>query len=171
MMYDSTIKVKAAGILALALLFLATGCQQQDTSAEWKPLWEGYLEAFNTGNLEILDGIVDPQFIRYDGAKIEANGLDSLKMVITSLRESYPDFQGTDDEVIYAGDIAIGRWHYTGTHSGAGNPALKGKRVHNTGMCIMRKKGGKLIEDRYEADFHNVLQQLGYTITPPGDGK
>lgn len=167
MMYNATVNVKGAGILAVALCFLATGCTQQDTAEAWKPIEEGYVEAWNTGNLDILDGILDANFVRFDGANMEANGLDSMKMVITSIREIYPDFQTTIDEAIYAGDRAACRWHYTGTHSGVGNPALKGKRLQNTGMSLSRMSGGKLVEERYEVNYQNVLVQLGYTITAP----
>jgi len=167
MRYDLPIIVRPARIAVLALLFLAVGCQQQDTSKEWKTIVDGYVEAWNTGNLEILDGIVDPQFVRIVGSTTSAEGLDSLKKYISSFRETYPDFHVTIDEEIYAGDKSASRWSFTGTHSGLGNLALKGKQVNQTGMSFSRMKNGKMVEERVEIDRLAWMLQLGYALTPP----
>lgn len=163
---DLPIIKKSARIAFLGLLFLAVGCQQQDTSKEWKPIIDGVVGAYNTGNLEILDGIVDPQFVRI-ADPLSADDLDSFKKVVTSYRKTYPDFHVTTDERIYAGDKAVVRWTATGTHSGLGNLALTGKQVNYTGISISRMKNGKLVEERVEADRLAVMLQLGFTLTPP----
>jgi len=167
MRYDRPIIAKAARIAVLALLFLAVGCQQQETSKEWEPIIDGYVEAWNTGNLDILDGIIAPQFVRIVGSTTSAEGLDSLKKYISSFRETYPDFHVTIDERIYAGDKSASRWLFTGTHSGLGNPPLKGKQVNLTGMSFSRMKNGKMVEERVEIDRLAWMLQLGYTLTPP----
>ena len=53
----------------LSILFLA-GCMQRDTLAECDRILDVYVEAWNTGNLELLDGIVDAQFVRTVGSTI-----------------------------------------------------------------------------------------------------
>ena len=167
MRHDLPIIKKAACIAVPALLFLAVGCQQQDTSKEWKPITDGWVEAWNTGNLEILDGIVDPQFVWLVGSDTTAVGLDAFKEFITSHRETYPDFHVTIDERIYAGDKAVERWTVTGTHSGLDNPLLTGKQINVTGMSFFRMKNGKLVEDWMEFNDLAWERQLGYTLTPP----
>ncbi len=149
----------------LSILFLA-GCQQADTSAEWTRLSDDYVEAWNTGNMEILDGILDAQFVR-KGTATPSEGLDSLKKVIVAFRELYPNFHVTLDESIHAGDLSASRWSWTGTHSGLGNPALEGKQVSNTGMSFIRMTDGKLVEERLGTDQLAAMLQLGYTLTPP----
>jgi len=166
MRYDLSIIAKPVRIAALALLFLAVGCQQQDTSKEWKPILDGYEEAWNTGNLDILDEIIDPQFVRICPRR-QTDGLDSLKKMITSFRENYPDIHFTLDELIYDGDKSASRWSFTATNSGLGNPHLKGKQVNQTGMSIMRMKNGKAVEERVEFNDLSWMRQLGYTLTPP----
>ncbi len=167
MRYDLPIIKKAACITVLALLFLAVGCQQQDTSKEWKPITDGYVKAWNTGNLEILDGIVDPQFVRIVGSTTLAEGLDSLKKYISSARETYPDFHVTIDERIYAGDKAASRWTVTATNTGPGDFPPTGKQVTVTGISFSRMKNGKLVEERVEYNVLSWMQQLGFTLTPP----
>ena len=167
MRHDLPIIAKAVRIPVLALLFLAVGCQPQDTSKKWEPISDGYVEAWNTGNLDILDEIIDPQFVRIVGSTTSADGLDSLKKYISSFRETFPDFHVTVDEAFYAGDKGASRWSFTATHSGLGNLALKGKQVNQTGMSIKRIKNGKLVEERVEIDMLAWMLQLGFTLTPP----
>ncbi|MCH7574451.1 MAG: ester cyclase [Candidatus Marinimicrobia bacterium] len=152
----------------LSILFLA-GCMQRDTSAEWDRILDVYVEAWNTGNLELLDGIIDAQFVRTVGSTILSDNIDSLKIVMASIRETYPDFyvNVTVDERIHSGDLSAGRWSWSGTHSGLGNPALKGKQVSNTGMSSYRMRDGKLVEEWVETNQLSLMLQLGYTLTPP----
>lgn len=150
----------------LSMLFLA-GCQQADTSDEWTRITDGYVEAWNTGNLEILDGVIDAQFVRVLGSTITSEGLDSLKNYIAAFREMYPDLHVTIDEGFNAGDRRASRWTFTATHSGLGNPALEGKPVSVTGMSLDRMADGKMVEERLETNQLPWMLQLGYTLTPP----
>lgn len=150
----------------LSILFLA-GCQPRDTSDDWTRITDSYVEAWNTGNMELLDGVIDAQFVRIVGSTITSEGLDSLKIFMASFRETYPDFHVTIDEGFHAGDRSASRWTFTGTHSGLGNPALKGKPVINTGTSLFRMKDGKLVEERTETSQLTVMLQLGFTVTPP----
>ncbi len=159
--------VKTVSAVALGLLFFASGCGQQDTSQEWDRITKTYVEAWNTGNLEILDGIIDAQFVRISGSTTSSEDLDSLKKVIASIRETYPDFHVTVNERFRAGDLSATRWSWTGTHSGLGNSALKGKQVSNTGMSRSRMTDGKLVEEWVETDQLALMLQLGYSLTPP----
>ena len=154
----------------LSILFL-TGCMQRDTSAEWTRILDTYVEAWSTGNVEILDGIMDAQFVRIFGSTISSEGLDSMKIVITSFRETYPDKHWTIDEHIDLGDRSAARWSWTGTNSGLKNPLLKGKQISLTGLSLFRKKDGKMVEERIETDVLNMVEQLGYTLTPPSGVK
>lgn len=150
----------------LSILFLA-GCMQRDTSAEWDRILDVYVEAWNTGNLELLDGIIDAQFVRTVGSTISSDNIDSLKIVMASIRETYPDFHVTVNARIQTGDLSASQWSWTGTHSGLGNPALKGKQVSNTGMSRSRMADGKLVEEWVETNQLALMLQLGYTLTPP----
>lgn len=155
---------------ALVLVFLvATGCQQPDAAQKLKPIVEAYAEVWNTGNLNALDAIIDPQFVRHTSpaGTISAAGLDSLKKVIANLRTAYPDFHVTLDEEIYFGEKAVVRWSYIATNTGAGNFPPTGKRVKSTGIDILRIKNGKIVDDWAEADNLFLMQQLGFTLTAP----
>lgn len=157
-------------VVLLMAFFIAMGCQQPDASQKLKPIVDAYAEVWNTGNLHALDAIIDPQFVRHtspSGTASAVVGLDSLKKVIVNLRTAYPDFHVTSDEEIYAGEKAIVRWSYIATNTGTGNFPPTGKQVKNTGIDILRIKNGKIVEDRAETDNLFLMQQLGFTLTPP----
>ncbi len=164
---DLPIIKKAACIAVLALLFLATGCQQQDTSKEWEPISDVYVEAWNTGNLDLLDEVIDPQFVRLTGSDTTVVGLDSLKQYIIAVRTTYPDFHLTIDEVIYVGDRGAARWSITATNTGPGDFPPTGKQVIVTGIGFIRFAHGKMVEQRVEYNVLSWMLQLGYTLTPP----
>jgi len=164
---DLPIIAKAARIAVLALLFLAVGCQPQDASQALKPIGEVYEEAWNTGNLDLLDDIIDPQFVRFVGSETSAVGLDSLKQVITALRTTYPDFHVTLDEGIYVGDKSASRWSFTATNTGPGDFPPTGKQVTMTGTSFFRFANGKMVEERVEINVLSWMLQLGFTLTPP----
>lgn len=164
---DLPIIAKVARIAVLALLFVAIGCQPQDASQELKPIGEVYAEAWNTGNLDLLDDIIDPQFVRLTGSETSAVGLDSLKQYITAFRTTYPDFHVTIDEGIYVGDKSAARWSYTATNTGPGDFPPTGKQVTMTGISFTRYANGKMVEERVETNSLSFMQQLGFTLTPP----
>jgi predicted ester cyclase len=151
------------------LLVIALGCQQPDASKELKPIADTYVEAWNTGNLDLLDAIIDPQYVRHISptSTTSAVGLDSLKSIISTFRKTYPDFQVTLDEEIYVGDKSVGRWRYSATNTGQGSFPPTGKKVTTTGISIIQYKNGKMVEEFAETDILAVMQQLGFTLTPP----
>ena len=117
--------------------------------------------------MELLDGVIDAQFVRIVGSTATSEDLDSLKKYITAFRQTYPDLHVTIDEGFHSGDRSASRWTFTATHSGFGNPALEGKPVSITGISFDRMAGGKMVEERLEVNQLPWMLQLGYTLTPP----
>jgi steroid delta-isomerase-like uncharacterized protein len=151
---------------------LLMGCQQppdpvREATAKLKPVVDAYTQVWNTGNLNALDAICVPQVVRYDRTTDVYRGLDSLKRFIARIRETYPDFKVTTEEVFYVGDHAVARWTITGTNTGPGTFPPTGKSFKATGLSLSRFVDGKLAEERAEYDRFSVLQQLGFQLTPP----
>ncbi len=167
MRYKLPIIAKPVRIAVLALLFVAVGCQPQDASKEWKPISDVYMEAWNTGNLDLLDDIIDPQFVRLVGSVTTSVGLDSLKQYISAFRTTYPDVHVTHDEGIYIGDKGAVRWSVTGTNTGPGDFPPTGKQLTQSGISFTRFANGKMVEERVELNMLAWMLQLGFTLTPP----
>lgn len=155
-------------MVAMIFMFCLTySCQQQDASEELKPIIHAFNECWNTGDLDGLDAVVDPQYVRHtiDGPEV---GLDLLKQTISSSRTAFPDRHCTYDEEIFAGDKVVVRWTITGTNTGPsslGPPT--GKKIKVTGITIFRIVDGKIVDDLAEFDGLAFYQQLGYTLVPP----
>jgi steroid delta-isomerase-like uncharacterized protein len=159
----------AVALLGTGLLI---GCQPRDqvqeATAKLKPVVDSYVQAWNTGNLDSLDGIIDPQFARYVRTTIVEKGLDSLKNAITVTRTEFPDFKVTVEEELYVEDHATVRWTITGTDTGPGSIPPTGKSFKVGGMSLFRFANGKIAEERTEYDNLQLLQQIGFRLMPPG---
>jgi predicted ester cyclase len=163
--------------IGLPLLFLSVlftvGCQQQTTdySKELKPLLDKGIEIWNTGNFEEVDEVWDPGVVRNANELPEVEGIDGIKNVITSFRTAYPDLKLTVDEEIYAENKITIRWKVTGTNTGEGEMPPTGKKVDFWGISVLHFANGKLTREFVAFDNHALLQQLGFTMTPPSEEK
>ena len=121
-------------------------------------------EAFGQGKPELVDDLLDPDFVRYD-PYIEAGevrGVETVKENIVWFRNVFPDLTCTIEDQVAEGDKVVSRWTLRGTHQGEffGVPAT-GERVELGGIQIDRFEGGKIVEERAEFDLLGAMQQLG----------
>lgn len=133
-------------------------------SAENKALSKRFLEeAFNAGNVAIMDEILADGFVNYDAALPEPSvGIEAAKASVMVYRDAFPDLKITIEEQIAEGDKVVTRWSARGTHQGdlMGIPPT-GKQGTVTGITIERITGGKIIESHTNWDTLGLLQQLG----------
>ncbi|NIM50076.1 MAG: hypothetical protein GTN62_07035 [Gemmatimonadales bacterium] len=163
---------KPSGLAFLPLivaLVTITGCQPPDPAAELKPITDAYVEAWNSGNLDGLDAIMDPQFERRvsPASGTGAIGIDALKEVIAAFRTQFPDFRVVLDEEIFAADRAIARWTFTGTNTGPGDFPPTGRAVTLSGTSIIHLSEGRMVTEWVQSDNLHLFQQLGFTLSPP----
>lgn len=74
---------------------------------------------------------------------------------------SFPDGRHVHDQIISAGDRIIHTGSFEGTHRAdfQGIPATN-RRVSFTYIGVMTLQNGKLLEERVEANFAGLVQQL-----------
>ena len=120
-------------------------------------------EAFNAGNVTVMDEILAEAFVNYDAALPEPGiGIDAAKASVTGYRDAFPDLRITIDEQIAEGDRVVTRWSAKGTHQGElMGIAATGKQATVTGITIDTIAGGRIIESRTNWDTLGMLQQLG----------
>jgi steroid delta-isomerase-like uncharacterized protein len=123
-------------------------------------------EAWSQGKLDVIDDLVDPDYVFHDPAVPGIKGTDGLKQLITMYRTGYPNLRFTIEDQLADGDKVIVRWICGGTHKGElmGIPAT-GKQTTTSGISITRYKNGKAIEEWTRWDTLGWLQQLG--VIPP----
>jgi len=160
-------------IIPLVILLCFTfGCQQGEegiTEEEVQVFTDRILEMWNEANLTIVDEFYAPEIVRHDcGVPDDIVGLENMKNYLTNLFNAFPDLHITVDEMIVAGYKMAQRWTLTGTNTGSmGDMPPTGKNVRFSGVSIVHMVNGKAVEIW---DYYNVLdmmQQLGFTLTPP----
>ena len=121
-----------------------------------------YEEAFNKGDLHVVDEVVATNFVSYDPAVPTVHGPAELKQLIGSYRAAFPDVHITLDEMIATGDTVVTRWTGAGTHQGtfSGVPPT-GIRATVTGIEFTRFSNGKEVESFVHWDTLGLMRQLG----------
>jgi predicted ester cyclase len=121
-------------------------------------------------NLGVVDDLAAPNMLLQYSLHPPRRGRDDIKEFMMDFRKSFPDlnFWGTAD-LIAEGDYVVGRWEGGGTHTGpafkdflAGSlPAATGRKMHFTGMTVLRVENGKIMEEVGLDDGVAALTQLG----------
>ncbi len=119
-------------------------------------------EAFDEGNLAVLDEICGDGFVDHDPLMGDQDK-EAAKRTIASYREAFPDLHITVDDAIAAGDKVVLRWHGDGTFE---NPLLgleptgeRGRTVR--GISIDRFEGDKVVESWTQWDTLTFMQDIG----------
>jgi steroid delta-isomerase-like uncharacterized protein len=166
-------------LLLISLVFLlcfAFSCQKAEegiTEEEAKDIGDTYAKARNEVNLALLDEIYAPDVMVHDCSSPEdIIGLEALKEYYSYTHKAFPDLHATLDETIVKGDKIIWVWTFAATNTGSFHTPLgdippTGNKVQFSGVAIDRVDEGKIIEEWVYFNVLQVLQQLGFTITPP----
>jgi len=121
-------------------------------------------------NLSVVSEIAAPDMLLKYSLHEPRKGHDDIKAFMTDFREAFPDlnFWGTAD-LIADGDCVVGQWEGGGTHTGpafsdfiaGGLPANSGRKMHFTGITVLKLKDGKIVEEIGLDDGVTALSQLG----------
>jgi len=125
-------------------------------------------ELFNRGNIGIVDEISTPDFIEREQLPPGIpDGREGVKVLTSLLRNAFPDFKATIDDILAEGDKVVIRMTWSGTHKGEfmGVPAT-GKSVSFGVIDIIRITNGKVVEHWGQMDSMSLMQQLGAIPTP-----
>src|SRR5919197_1451027 len=120
-------------------------------SQDAKELVRRYFEQiWNRGNLEIVDQLFTPDFVRHGPALEggEVRGPEGLKQLVRLYRGSFPDLNVPIDEQIGEGEVVVTRWNAQGSHQGElMGIAPTGRRATVPGIIIDRIAGGRIAEE------------------------
>jgi predicted ester cyclase len=126
------------------------------------------LEAFEHGNLEVIDEVVSPDYVENVPLPPGSpTGIAGLKGFITGLRSAFPDLHYEILKTVSQGDTHVLYTKTSGTMKGdfQGMPA-SGKRAAWDEVHIARVAEGKLAEHSAVYDQLGMLQQLGFVPVP-----
>jgi steroid delta-isomerase-like uncharacterized protein len=127
-------------------------------------------EAFNEGNLGVVDEIFASDYVLHDPANPqEIRGPEGIKQFVQMYRSAFPDTHITVEDQIAEGDEVVTRWRGRGTHQGElFGVAPSGNQVELSGITISRFEGGKIAEDWTNSDTLGLMQQIGAVPSPEG---
>jgi steroid delta-isomerase-like uncharacterized protein len=125
-------------------------------------------EAFNHGNLKVLDELVGPECILHDpSAPDMGKGPEAARRAVSLYRAAFPDLRVTVEDMLSDGDKVVTRWSARGTHRGAfGAIGPTGKTGVTTGIEIDRLLNGKIVEVWVNWDESGLMRQLGVAPSP-----
>jgi steroid delta-isomerase-like uncharacterized protein len=135
---------------------------------EPKAIYRGIIEAITRDDPYALERFISPDVVDHNPIPGQAAGLDGFKEWMVSARASFPDLQGSVEDVIAEGDRIAARMTWRGTHRGdfVGVPPTN-KRIAMTAYHHVRFANGRAAEWWGTADVFGALQQMGATIAPP----
>jgi predicted ester cyclase len=123
-----------------------------------------------TCNLAVVDQIAAPDMLLKYSLHEPRKGRADIKSFMTDFRAAFPDlkFWGTAD-LIAEGDYVVGQWEGGGTHTGpafgdflaGGMPAKSGRKMHFTGITVLKLKEGRIVQEIGLDDGVACLTQLG----------
>jgi steroid delta-isomerase-like uncharacterized protein len=129
-----------------------------------------YQAAYNRGDLEALDAMVDARLVTHSQAPGLPPGLEGGKQAHRMTVAAFPDLHYETDELVAEGDTVVQRFTITGTHGGEfmGLPA-SGRPIRFSGVSFFRLKDGKIVEHWGLQDGLTLMFQVG--IFPPPGGE
>jgi steroid delta-isomerase-like uncharacterized protein len=164
----------AGTALVVVALGLASGCYKQqavDPSATeaMTALVELAGTIWNEGNLELIDDLVAPGYVRHVvDISEDVVGTVGFEEALVAIRTQFPDFRVVFDEIIVAGDTIMLRWTVTGTDTGTfGELPPTGMSIHISGASVIRVVDGKYAEEWMYYNEGAMMMQLGFTLVPP----
>jgi predicted ester cyclase len=117
-------------------------------------------EAYNKGNLAVLDQVIAPGFVEHQ-AGIVPPSLEGLKSSIMHLRSAFPDLNVTVDDILTNGDKTWARLTARGTQKGPfAGLAPTGKPFAITVFDECRFQNGRIVEHWGVADQMALMMQI-----------
>jgi len=121
-------------------------------------------EGFNQGKLEVLEEVLDPDFVEHQRVP---PGIPPTRAavgaIIRALRTGFPDFHLTIESIDAVDDRVWLRLRATGTHNGPfmGNPPT-GRAMSIDVMDAVRVRRGRITEHWGVPDHVTLIEQLGF---------
>src|SRR5215471_11136803 len=142
---------------------------EEEIKALYHPTFE---EAFNQGNLAIVDDLVAPDYLNHEEPLgTRSRGSDSTRQIVRMLRRAFPDLHITIEDLVAERNTVASRVTMSGTHLGPfqGIPPA-GRSFQQAQMHFVRFRDGKSIEHRAVRDDLGMMRQLGLIAAPANAG-
>jgi predicted ester cyclase len=128
-------------------------------------------KAFNTGDLTIVDRIVDAGHKDESPIPGTSADRDGLKAQIQHFRQAFPNATFKIEEMVAEGETVAYRWTMEGTQQGTfeGYQPAHGaaaKKIRHFGQGVVRFKNGKMVSHQARDGIRSLLSELGHEPIP-----
>jgi predicted ester cyclase len=121
-----------------------------------------YEEVVNTGNVDLVDKFLTPDYVEVSDGKRYSIGVEGAKAHIVGVRQTYPDLYIEVERQISEGEWVVTCITARGTHLGLWlGIKPTGKLLAFTGVNIDRVVGGKIVEHGGAANMLGPLLEAG----------
>ncbi len=170
--------MKLSLMLEIMILFSAMSCNRLQKSSEAIAANEllitttlsTYMDScWNQGDITSMKDITIKNFIRNLNGINVATSHSEMQAHMAVFFKGFPDLEVKLDSTYIQGNAIFTHWTSTGTHTGIfGEIAATGKKVDINGLShLYFNTEGKLVRENVVFNEWQLLQQLGYTLTPP----
>ena len=147
-----------SNIGVVGLIVLMACKPSEDFRVSQSEVVNTFNEAWNTGNLDLLDQTVHPNYFKLEG-DMEINGVAELKSYVANFRNSLEGAKVSYLEEVHDKAKVAVRFTLEGTPSDTKKP------FKAAGMVFFRLEDDLIIEDYGVFDQLDALKQQGYKIS------
>ena len=127
---------------------------------------EHFEQIWNRKDASAIERFIAPTYRGFDAAELIA-GIAGYKHHFETITTAFPDLRITIDIILGEADRVAARWVVEATHTGPfGEIPPTGKRVHVTGIELIRTRNRQIVEGHANADTLGLLTQIGITPEP-----
>ena len=150
--------------ISLAILMSCKSSEKSQTEIN-KAVINRFAEALNSGNFDLLDELLTPDFVRHSQASgnQQINSPEEYKRFNEQWVTAFPDLHTTSHFLVAEGDMVASYATTTGTQMDSMGPfPATGKKRKSDFLSIFRLEDGKIAELWVEWDNVAILTQLGH---------
>ncbi|MEV7784161.1 ester cyclase [Streptomyces sp. NPDC088106] len=131
-----------------------------------------FAEFINQGDFSLVDELYRPDMVDHAGLPGEPGGAEGVKYTIAALREAFPDFHVTIEDISAHDDMVVIHNTWRGTHRGELlGMAPTGRSFLSVGIVIWRfDEEGKIAERWEHGVSSNMFAALGMRMLAPRKG-
>ncbi|NHF59464.1 ester cyclase [Flavobacteriaceae bacterium TP-CH-4] len=128
-----------------------------------------YIRAWNSKDFNLMRTVTSTDFERNVNGEIRSNSHQGLEETMHSWHIAVSNFNIEVREMIVKGSKSYTRWTGTGTNTGMyGENPPTGKKGKTEGFMVLTfNQDGKAIREEVFYDVLGVVEDWGYTLTPP----
>lgn len=150
--------------LSVAGFVYTQDMNQATMDTKYKTMYKEVLSALTSGNLDVLEKYISPNFIEHDPSPVmsEKTGLERIKEDFTAYHKIFPDMKAEVHNIAVSGDMLFAYLTFTGTTS---EPAMGMPANHKMTMNaidLIRFEGDKAVEHwgfTANSDIMNMMPQ------------